>query len=71
MEMEHIHKSREEIINSLLTIQQVCVKSKDCCDCPFWCQNQGNQVCMISYVDPVHWRINDVEPPWKAFKASE
>ena len=69
--MEYTPKSREEIINSLLTIQQVCVESKDCKACPFWCKSQNSQVCMISYADPISWKINEVEPSWKAFKASE
>lgn len=56
-------EDREEILEALRTIQNVCKKHSDCKDCPF----EKGTSCIILAQTPIDWKIRKAST-WKAFE---
>ena len=60
--------TREEILNALGVIMDVCKetgeKLEGCYSCPFYV----NEECMIMCRKPESWSLNDKGAIWRAFK---
>lgn len=62
--------SREEILQALRVIKDVCSQHDDCESCPFQVRDRfGDEGCKIQNDndDPSEWNIKDNDDNWKAF----
>ena len=58
--------TKEEILNALTVIKQVCTNTGPCSDCPFRTGPDGT--CYIVSTTPHNWEIINEKPQaWKAF----
>lgn len=56
-------ENREELLEALRTIQNVCKKNQFCDTCPL----SKNESCVLKEQDPVDWKIR-VATTWKALE---
>lgn len=56
--------SKEEILNALHLIKDICGENGECFTCPFSKEGQG---CLIDNRMPCEWELID-EEKWKVFK---
>ena len=56
--------TKEEILKALNVIQDICIESQYCEECPLF----ENVDCGITHKSPSDWRIQNDEPPWRAFE---
>ena len=58
--------NKEEIINALKMIKNVCNSLRYCTECPFYCNSNGK--CLIQATIPNNWDINEDTIVWRALK---
>lgn len=56
--------NREEILDALELIRNICANCEDCENCPFCCED----FCVFRKGDtPESWRLNSKNDIWRAF----
>ena len=59
--------TKEEILNALTIIKQVCDNADECINCPLR-ENRNGDACYVKSSLPQDWKIGEEQPPmWRAF----
>lgn len=59
-------KKKEEILNALKVIQDVCKSHEKCATCPFYKTKNRCNICSITNESPNKWRISRTNEIWRA-----
>ena len=59
-------KKKEEILNALKVIQDVCSSNEHCATCPFCSTRNPCNTCSITNESPNNWRISGANEMWRA-----
>lgn len=59
-------KKKEEILNALKVIRDICNSHKECATCPFYKTENRRNVCSIRDETPNNWRISGTNERWRA-----
>ena len=54
---------REKLMKALQVIKDTCNKNPKCKECPL-AESDGN--CLVNYITPDGWKINDNNEVWRA-----
>jgi hypothetical protein len=64
--------TKQEIVNALNIIKNICKHNQECEECPFYAKvpDWDEDSCLIEHGAPAYWDIvePEQEPTWRAFK---
>ena len=65
-ELQLDDEKRQEIIDSLSTIKQLCMDCDDCIQCPIY--SEKYKECLFQVTDPDKWILREPTMKWRAIE---